>query len=715
MVQTRTCRHGHQWEGSPDRPDNCPRCGAPAETIRATADDPTGADLKAPGDLPATLAAGRAATMKGPGGKDLPAIEGYAIECELGRGGMGVVYKARHLKLNRPVALKMVLGGPAADPQYCQRFHIEVQAVAQLQHPNIVQIFEVGEHNGQPYCSFEFLEGGDLDDKFQGKPQPADEAARLIETLARGIHAAHERGIVHRDLKPANVLLTRDGTPKISDFGLAKRLDADISQTQTGMIMGTPGYMAPEQATGRIRDIGPGTDIYALGAILYEVLTGRPPFVADTAWNVIQLVVTAEPCPPSRIHGKVPPDIEVICLKCLEKEPAQRYASAKDLAEDLRRFLDGGTIVARPVSRVTRSLRWSKRHPAMAGAVAVLVVALGILGLAAKYVWRGGNHVGNHVQEGTPLAVAAPLGLGPVDVPDDNHLTVEKVELGKQLFFDKRLSADNTVACASCHEANNGWTDRRGQSIGIHGQKTSRNSPTVVNSGYLKKLFWDGRAQSLEHQALGPLFNPGELGVATEAALQQKLNAIPGYREQFRKIFGTEATPLNVAKALAAFERTLVAGNAPYDRFEAGAADALSGAARRGKELFFNKAHCSACHSGPLFTDFAFHNLGVSIGAADPDLGRRNVHNLLGNRGAFRTPSLRDVARTAPYMHDGSLRTLEDVVDFYNQGGVRNPQLDEEIFALKLTDPEKQDLVIFLKEGLTSGDYPRIEPPQLPR
>ena len=306
-----------------------------------------------------------------------------------------------------------------------------------------------------------------------------------------------------------------------------------------------------------------------------------------------------------------------------------------------------------------------------------------------------------------------PLGLKPVPVPTDNPMTPEKVELGKQLYFDPRLSCDDTVSCASCHDPQKGWSNGTPFATGVRNQVGGRSAPTIINAAYSDLQFWDGRAHQLEGQALGPIQNPIEMDHKLEDCVV-KLNKIKGYREQFQKVFGTDVTPENIAKAIAAFERTILSGNAPYDKFKAGDQNALSAPAQRGMKLFFGKGHCSACHTGANFSDASFHNVGVGMKAAKPDLGRYEVTKVLGDKGAFKTPTLREVARHAPYMHDGSLKSLEDVVDHYDKGGIASPQLDEEIFPLKLTAQEKADLVTFMKEGLSSPDYPDVAPPKLP-
>jgi serine/threonine-protein kinase len=322
-------------------------------------------------------------------GLDLPEVRGYEVEGVLGRGGVGVVYKARHLRLNRPVALKMLLSGPYAGPEQLERFLREAEAAAGLRHPNIVPLYDVGGVEGRPYFTMELVEGGTLSRKLAGAPQPAAWAASLTATLAGAVHVAHQSGIVHRDLKPGNVLLTPDGVPKVTDFGLARRREGGGGLTLSGAILGTPSYMAPEQARGDRGAIGPATDVYALGAILYECLTGRPPFLADTATATMQQVLGEDPAPPTRLNSRVPRDLETICLKCLQKVPAQRYASAAALADDLRRFERHEPITARRPGPLERAAKWVRRRPTAAALLAAALLML--VGVAAAAVWYVGD------------------------------------------------------------------------------------------------------------------------------------------------------------------------------------------------------------------------------------------------------------------------------------------------------------------------------------
>jgi tRNA A-37 threonylcarbamoyl transferase component Bud32 len=303
-------------------------------------------------------------------------IGGCELLQELGRGGMGVVFKAREVSLNRTVAVKMILNGSLAAPAARQRFQAEAKAAARLDHPNIVPVYHVGEHEGQPYLCLKLIEGGGLDQLLNGAPLPASEAARLIETLARAIHYAHEQGIVHRDLKPANILLQKsedsgpsnhsdscllssDFFPIITDFGLSKQIDGSVGLTQTGQVIGTPSYMSPEQAWGHTAQIGAATDTYSLGVILYECLTGHAPFRGATALETLDMVRSADPAPPRLLNPKVDRDLQTICLKCLEKDPRDRYECARDLADDLKRHLAGEPVKARSynvLARIARTL-----------------------------------------------------------------------------------------------------------------------------------------------------------------------------------------------------------------------------------------------------------------------------------------------------------------------------------------------------------------------
>jgi tetratricopeptide (TPR) repeat protein/tRNA A-37 threonylcarbamoyl transferase component Bud32 len=315
----------------------------------------------------------------------LPTVEGYEVLCELGRGGMGIVYKARHLGLKRLVALKMLRVEAVPGTTQMARFRSEAEAMARLEHPNIVRVYEVGEHEGRPYFAMELVAGESLEQHLDGTPWPPQRSARLIETLARAVQAAHARQLVHRDLKPANVLLPFPeagedprGVPKITDFGLAKRLDEVDRETRSGDILGTPCYMAPEQAYGRNDSVGPHTDVWALGAILYELLTGRPPFRGETVWDTLQQVGSQEPVTPRRLQPKVPRDLEIICLKCLQKNPVWRYSSATALADDLTRYLAGEPIKARPLPWWEQAWRYVRSRPTTAACITLVLAAAGV-------------------------------------------------------------------------------------------------------------------------------------------------------------------------------------------------------------------------------------------------------------------------------------------------------------------------------------------------
>ena len=432
-----TCPQGHQWELSGEgqlQADAaqaiCPRCNTavalPASDSNRWSVTPSGSLILLPEVAPrsgADYAPAEPETLEvqpRPTGADpeatLPpsaepapitaeqlAVPGYEVISELGRGGMGVVYQARQTRLKRLVALKMILSGVHASNRELVRFNTEAEAVARLPHPHIVQIYEIGEHHGRPFFTFEYVDGGSLAQHFKGQLAPPQQAAELVHTLAQAIHYAHDQGIIHRDLKPANVLLASkkrkatdtplpaslhpllsDFTPKITDFGLAKQLDRDISNTQSGAVMGTANYMAPEQAWGRAKEVGATADVYSLGAILYELLTGRPPFLGETPMDTMLRVMGEEPVPPTRLRPGLPRDLETITLKCLNKTPTARYPTAQALADDLKRYLDGQPILARPLGRLTRSVRWAKRHPTLATVLGVFLFFgfLSLLGAA---------------------------------------------------------------------------------------------------------------------------------------------------------------------------------------------------------------------------------------------------------------------------------------------------------------------------------------------
>ncbi len=302
----------------------------------------------------------------------------YELIREIARGGMGVVFQARQKSLNRIVALKMILAGQLASKEQVRRFYSEAEQAGRLDHPNIVPIYQVGEHQGQHYFSMKLIEGGSLSTQLETYRKSYREAARLIATVARAVHYAHQRGVLHRDLKPGNILLDSDGQPHVTDFGLAKHLGPERGDTQSGAILGTPGYMAPEQAAGS-KDLSVAVDVHGLGAILYELLTDRPPFSADTTMAVIMQVMTQEARRVRQLNSKVPADLETICMKCLQKEPSRRYASAAALADDLDRFLAGEPIHARPISRVERVIKWARRRPTAAALLVIVCLTVAAL------------------------------------------------------------------------------------------------------------------------------------------------------------------------------------------------------------------------------------------------------------------------------------------------------------------------------------------------
>jgi eukaryotic-like serine/threonine-protein kinase len=408
---------------------------------------PTGGPAKQGAPTGRKIGAGATTAKRGRGTK-LPAkVPGYEILGELGRGGMGVVYKARQIGLNRLCALKMILAGGLASADSLLRFKLEAEAIAHLQHPNIVQVYEIGEAEECPYFSLEFVDGTNLQNRIAATPQPPADTARLMYQICQGVHAAHQRGVLHRDLKPANVLMTKDGVPKITDFGLAKRIEEkDQGQTKTGAILGTPSYMAPEQAMGRAKDVGPAADIYSLGAVLYDMLTGRPPFRGETVMDTLNQVQKLEPLPPRNLVPKVPLDMQTICLKALQKEPSKRYATAGDMAEDLRRFLAGEPIQARPTPAWERGVKWAKRRPALATAISVSSVAL-VTVLTMGGLWLNTERVAA-ADKATNAEQQKLAALREKDLEQSARLEAERL---KKLADDQRALADEQRALADKH------------------------------------------------------------------------------------------------------------------------------------------------------------------------------------------------------------------------------------------------------------------------
>ncbi len=532
---------------------------------------------------------------------------GYEIMGELGRGGMGVVYKARQIKANRLVALKMILAGGHAGAADLARFRTEGEAIARLQHANIVQVYEVGEHDGQPFFSLELCEGGSLERKLAGTPQPATEAARLVEVLARAMHAAHQANVIHRDLKPSNVLLTSDGAPKITEFGLAKKLD-EAGQTASNAIMGTPSYMAPEQAGGKSTQMGPTADVYALGAILYECLTGRPPFRAATVMDTLMQVVADEPVPPSQLQSKVPHDVETICLKCLHKEPARRYSSAAELADDLARFQKGEPVLARPVGLGERAAKWARRRPAVAGllgAIVLLTVAAltamsllygdakrqAVAALAAEGKAKGAERAAKEKEDEAKAAA---------ERADKQRTRAELLLYASQIQSAQRAWEAGELGVAqehleACRWDYRGWEHRYLYTLLNRNQVTLRGHTNWVNSVAISS---DGTRIVSGGGNPFDSGKPGEVKV-WDAATGKEIRTLKGHNEAVSSV------------AISSDGRRIVSGSG--DSFTPGAVKVWDAAT--GQEVLSLKGHTS------LVTSVAISPDGTRIVSSNGDFG----------------------------------------------------------------------------------------------
>lgn len=535
--------------------------------------------------------------------------------------------------------------------------------------------------------------------------------AMIIRDAARATAVLHTNGIVHRDIKPANLVLSPDGKRVIlMDFGLVKGEGLAGISVSGGGFLGTLRYAAPEQLASATVSVGPPADVRGLGVVLWELLTRKRLFEdAQDETQLAQAVLERDVPLLRTMDAGFDEDLEAIVARATERSASKRIQTARELADYLDDYLEHRSVGLRVPGRIERSKRWLVQNRQKTVPIVACVCAVVAVGIA---VWEA--LLMSDMQNQAILEITPPLGLQTVIVPSDNKLTVARVELGRQLFFDTRLSGNDSVSCATCHEPEAGYTASPGTiRASIPGYAVARDSQSVMNVSYSNLFFRDGRVSRLELHALKPILSRDEMAMSSLEELEQKLQAIPGYRAAFEAEFESDVRADDVARALAAFQRTLVAGNSPYDRFVDGDKTAMTASAQRGLAVFHDR-NCGECHKPPLFGHDSFFNVGIGFGGEHRDIGREKVTRDPGERYAFRSPILRDLKRTAPYMHNGSVETIEQVIDYLSDGGSEDPQQDYPPGPLNLTDQEKRDLVAFLRDGLASDVYPIVEPPELP-
>lgn len=552
----------------------------------------------------------------------------YELLEEIARGGMGVVYKAKQMNLNRTVALKMILAGQFAREEDVLRFHTEAEAAASLDHPGIVPIFEIGEHAGQHYFSMGYIEGESLAQKVAGGPLPPREAADLVRQVCDAMAYAHERGVIHRDLKPANVLIDPNGRPKVTDFGLAKRTDADSNLTGTGQILGTPAYMPPEQASGSIDQLGPLADIYSLGAILYCLLTGRPPFQAANPMDTLAQVLAHEPVAPRALNSEVPRDLETICLKCLSKEPRKRYASALSTSADLNRFLNGEPIQARPVGRLERSWRWCQRNRAVATMTGVAAAFLVLGTIASIYFAIEAKHEAANAISAQKYA---------------EHKSAEAIAEKERANFQTALAlaqeskAERRLYTNQIASAQREWENKNAQGAWQH----------------LNECRWDCRGW--EHDYLYTLFTTGSF------ELQGHLSAVTSvaFSPDGRRIVSgsMEDATVRIWDTNAQREEFTLKGNQAYNARVAfspdgnlvastGKADVKLWDVSTGKEVLSIKSNRASC--------LAFSPNGSQLVTNRFGSGELTVWDLATGKTAFTLPGLSNSIRCVSFNGDGT-------------------------------------------------------------